>query len=231
MGMAMINQEAPRRPDIEALLPWHAAGTLSRRDAERVERALAADRQLARQFDMVREELGETIHLNESLGVPTSRALERLMAAIDAGAPVAPRRRSFNPGGRVAERLTRLRPRTLAWAAIAAALAIVLQAMLIAGLVMRASEVSRGFQSALSSDDASSGAGTFVLVSFVPQASAGDITAFCAGHKAKVVDGPSADGYYKIRISPAKLPREEVAAIVRSMQEDSRVVRFAASTN
>ncbi len=29
------------RHEIEALLPWHAAGTLSRRDADRVEQALA----------------------------------------------------------------------------------------------------------------------------------------------------------------------------------------------
>ena len=34
--MNMINKE-PERYDIEALLPWHAAGTLSRRDADRVE--------------------------------------------------------------------------------------------------------------------------------------------------------------------------------------------------
>ena len=39
--MNMINKE-PERYEIEALLPWHAAGTLSRRDADRVEQALAA---------------------------------------------------------------------------------------------------------------------------------------------------------------------------------------------
>ena len=53
--MTMTNKEAPERQDIEALLPWHAAGTLSRRDAERVEQALASDRELARRFDLVRE--------------------------------------------------------------------------------------------------------------------------------------------------------------------------------
>src|SRR6476660_5995961 len=55
----MINKE-PERYDIEALLPWHAAGTLSRRDADRVEQALAGDRELARRYDLVREELAET---------------------------------------------------------------------------------------------------------------------------------------------------------------------------
>ena len=50
--------------DIEELLPWHAAGTLSRRDTLRVEEALARDPELARRYALVREELGETILLN-----------------------------------------------------------------------------------------------------------------------------------------------------------------------
>ena len=44
------------RHEIEALLPWHAAGTLSRRDADRVEQALAGDCELARRCDLVRQE-------------------------------------------------------------------------------------------------------------------------------------------------------------------------------
>ena len=72
--MNMINKE-PERHEIEALLPWHAAGTLSRRDADRVERALAGDRELARRYDLVREELTETILLNETLGAPSARAI------------------------------------------------------------------------------------------------------------------------------------------------------------
>ena len=54
------------RYEIEALLPWHAAGTLSRRDTDRVEQALADDCELARRYDLVRQELAETIHLNDA---------------------------------------------------------------------------------------------------------------------------------------------------------------------
>src|ERR1700723_3504739 len=70
--------------DIELLLPWHAAGTLSARDARRVEEALARDPELARQYAVIREEYAETIHLNESLGAPSARAMAKLFAAIDA---------------------------------------------------------------------------------------------------------------------------------------------------
>ena len=41
--MNATKQEAPERQEIEELLPWHAAGTLSRRDAQRVEDALARE--------------------------------------------------------------------------------------------------------------------------------------------------------------------------------------------
>src|SRR5262249_57647830 len=89
--MNAINKE-PERHEIEALLPWHAAGTLSRRDADRVEQALAGDRELARRYDLVREELAETIHLNETLGAPSASAMEKLFAAIDAEEARSPRR-------------------------------------------------------------------------------------------------------------------------------------------
>ena len=81
------------RHEIEALLPWHAAGTLSRRDADRVEQALAGDPQLARRYDLVRQELAETIYVNEALGAPSARAMEKLFAAIEAEEAGAPRRR------------------------------------------------------------------------------------------------------------------------------------------
>jgi hypothetical protein len=82
--MNATDQEPSEREQVEALLPWHAAGTLSRREADRVERALAGDRELARQFELVREEFYETIHLNESLGTPSTiqEAAERAMAKV-----------------------------------------------------------------------------------------------------------------------------------------------------
>ena len=88
----MINKRLERQ-EIERLLPWHAAGTLSRREADLVERALAGDTELAQRYDLVRQELAETIHLNETLGAPSERAMEKLFAAIEAEEARAPRRR------------------------------------------------------------------------------------------------------------------------------------------
>ena len=86
-----MTNRRPERQKLERLLPWHAARTLSRREADLVERALAADTELARRYDLIRQELAETIHLNETLGAPSERAMEKLFAAIEAEAnPSAP---------------------------------------------------------------------------------------------------------------------------------------------
>ena len=86
--MAAINKQRGRHK-IEELLPWYATGTLSRRDADRVEQALAGDRELTRRYELVLQELAETTRLNETLGAPSASAMEKLFAAINA----EPRRR------------------------------------------------------------------------------------------------------------------------------------------
>jgi hypothetical protein len=224
--MNMINKE-PERHEIESLLPWHAAGTLSRRDADRVEQALAGDRELARRYDLVREELAETIHLNESLGAPSARAMERLFAAIDAEEARSPRRqRSFDLGSRISEFLSSFTPRTLAWSATAAAVAILVQAAVITGILVKEQGAPGGPSLASTPSD-----GSFAVVRFAPQATASEITNFLGAYKATVVEGPLNMGgqLYRIRLSETKLPQDEVGRIIREMQSDSKVVGFIAA--
>jgi hypothetical protein len=227
--MIASRDKAPEREDIESLLPWHAAGTLSRRDAERVEHALASDAELARRFELVREEMAETIHLNESLGAPSARAAQRLFAAIDVESASAKRRTtSFDLGGWLAGLIEQLSPRTLAWSAAAAGLAIVLQAGLLAGFFL--SDRGASYQTASYGESAATGQGTFALVRFNPAASAADITRFCEGFKASLVEGPRANGVYRIRVSAGSLPKDEAARLVARMGEDKNVVAFIAPT-
>src|SRR4051794_24931266 len=148
--MNTMKNEAEKLPeDVELLLPWHVAGTLSRRDAARVEQALANDNELAARYDMVREELGEAIRLNESLGAPSARAMQQLFAKIDAE-PVRTPKVSFNLGAWLTEIVTSFQPRTLAYGATAAALAIVLQAGILAGVFVK--DGGTGFTTASAPD-------------------------------------------------------------------------------
>jgi hypothetical protein len=224
--MNMINKE-PERHEIEALLPWHAAGTLSRRDADRVEQALAGDRELARRYDLVREELAETIHLNETLGAPSARAMEKLFAAIDAEEARSPRRqRSVDFGSRFSEFLSSFAPRTLAWSATAAAVAILVQAAVITSILVKEQGAPGG--PALASAPSE---GSYAVVRFAPQATATDITNFLGAFRATVVEGPMNMGgqLYRIRLSETKLPKDEVGKIIQEMQADSKVVGFIAA--
>jgi hypothetical protein len=222
--MNAIKQEEAPQGDVEALLPWHAAGTLSRRDAQRVEEALARDPELARRYDLVREELGETIHLNETLGAPSARAMEKLFAKIDAE-PARKAARSFNLGARVSEWFASLTPRTLALSASVAVLAILLQAGFIADIVLKDRSAEYGTASAPTSDP---GVGEFTLIRFAPQASADDITKFLAANKLQVAAGPVAGGFYRVRVADTKLPKEELGRIVKKLQDD-KVVSFIAT--
>lgn len=218
----MTNEKLSEREEIESLLPWFAAGTLSRRDAERVERALANDAELARQFEMVREELGETIRANESLGVPSARAMKSLFEKIDAEAP-RQARASFNLMGRVSEFLASLSPRTLAYAGTAAALAILLQAAVITNNLVSQPD-SGNFRTVAIERGAPAEQGAFVQVRFNPQATAADITKFLEDNKASIVSGPAAGtGMYRIKVSMTNLPKEQLDEVVRRLQQDKAV--------
>ena len=212
--------------DIEELLPWHAAGTLSRRDAQRVEEALAGDPELARRFAMVREELGETILLNETLGAPSAHAMEKLFAKIDAE-PLRKQAVSLNLGARVSEFFASLSPRTLAWSAGAAAIAILLQAGLIAGITIK--EKSAGGYETASAPSTDPGVGAFTIIRFAPQATQDDVTKFLEANKLQVAAGPMSGGLYKVRVAVTGLPKAELARIVKKLQED-KVVGFIATT-
>lgn len=221
--MNTTSNEAEKLPeDVELLLPWHAAGTLSPRDAARVEQALANDNELAARYEMVRAELGEAIRLNESLGAPSARAMETLFAKIDAEPARAPKA-SFNLAARLAGFIAGFSPRTLAYGATAAALAIVLQAGILAGMFVK--ERAVGPQLA-SYEQAETGPGAYVRIRFKPQATAADITAFLGENNASVVDGPARDnGFFRVRVSDKTMTQAELAAVVRQMAR-SPVVDF-----
>lgn len=212
--------------NIEELLPWHAAGTLSRRDAQRVEEALGRDPELARRYAMVRDELGETIVLNETLGAPSSRAMEKLFARIDAE-PARTSARSLGFGARLNGFLASLSPRTLAFAGGAAAFAILLQAGIITGVMLK-EQTAGGFVTA-SSTTADTGTGAFTLIRFAPQATQDEVTKFLEANKLAIVAGPTGGGLYRVKVGPAPLPQAELAAMVKKLQ-DNKVVGFIATT-
>jgi hypothetical protein len=211
--------------DIEALLPWYAAGTLEPREADEVEAALAADTELARRLDLVREEMTEAILLNEALGVPSARVMENLFKAIDKERKVA-RAPARGGLGWLADLFT---PRAFAFAAGAAVIVIMLQAGVIAKLVLQdRAETGSSFETASAPTPATRGfeIGSFALVRFAPQASIADISRFLDSRDAVIVDGPrpgGPGGMYRVRVARTYVSKDELDRLVKEFQSSNLV--------
>lgn len=212
--------------DIEALLPWHAVGTLNRADTLRVDKALANDRELARRYEMVRDELGETISLNESLGAPSMRAMDKLFAAIDAEpAPLRQKATSFNLAEKVSDFFASLSPRTLAFSASAAALVLLLQGAVITGVLLNKTDANQNFEVASFNEKSAPQIeqAIYSLVQFKPTATAADITAFLKDTNASIVSGPGKTEMYKVKVAVTGMPKEDLAKLIKRIEEDKSV--------
>jgi hypothetical protein len=213
--------------DLEELLPWHAAGTLDASEAAEVERALAADPELARRFALVREELTETILLNESLGAPSARAMEKLFRAIDQDRRVV-RRAAASPGlgARIADFFS---PRVMAWTAAAAVVIVVLQAGVITRMALQEQDGGT-FKTASAPVTRGLSIGSYALVRFAPGASMADVNKFLDDRNAAIVDGPKPGGLYRVRVAEGSVSRQELARLVKEMEAAKTIVSFVAPT-
>ncbi|HTP93965.1 MAG TPA: zf-HC2 domain-containing protein [Xanthobacteraceae bacterium] len=223
--MTTANEREPS--EIELLLPWYAAGTLDAREAQQVEAALAGDPELARRFEWVRAEFAQETSINEMSGEPSTGDVKALFAKIDA-LPTPRQKAALNLGARFAEFLAALSPRTLAWSATAAALAIMLQAGLLAGILLEQA-IPGGYETASAPTNVRR-EGTYVLMRFRSEATAADIAAFLSANKLSIVDGPAGGQLYQVRVAPTKLAKDDLMRVVQQLQDD-KVVGFVAATN
>jgi anti-sigma factor RsiW len=226
LSKKMLEQEPS---DIELLLPWHAAGTLNARDARRVEEALARDPELARQYAAIRGEYEETIHLNESLGAPSARAMQKLFAAIDAEPA-----RTAGPlplSARISSFFASLSPRTLAWSASLGAMALLLQAGIIGAVLMKAQTAT--YQTASLSTgtpitrELGAAAPARALVRFTPEARIADITALLDSYHASIIDGAKG-GMFRLQFDKA-MSQDELTSLLGKMQREKFVNLAVAS--
>ncbi len=226
--MALRKKMLEQEPgEIELLLPWHAAGTLNARDARRVEEALARDPELARQYAVIQQEYAETIGLNETLGAPSARAMQKLFTAIDA----EPARKPSILSGlstRISGFFASLSPRTLAWATTLGAFVLVAQAGVIGTLV---NDQGSTFKTAsLSMNEPvtrnlvpspASGTNARALVRFAPDAKIADINALLEHYNASIVD--TRGGLFHLQFGNKAMSREDLARVISQLQREEIV--------
>ena len=225
--MMAVSKKLEQEPsDIELLLPWHAAGTLNARDARRIDEALARDPELARQYAVIREEYAETIGLNESLGAPSARAMQKLFDAID-GEPVRKPSVTSRIATRIAEFFAGLSPRTMAWSAGAAALALLLQAGVIGAVLIKNQNASYQTASldlnerAAITRDLGAGTPPRALVRFAPDARIADINALLDSYQASIVGG--ANGLFRLQFGNKPMSKDEVAGLLGKLRSEKIV--------
>jgi hypothetical protein len=224
----MLEQEPS---EVEMLLPWHAAGTLNARDARRVDEALARDPELARQYAAIQEEYAETIDLNESLGAPSARAMQKLFAAIESE-PARKPSASINLSARIIQFFATLSPRTLAWSASLGGLALLLQAGVIGAVLVKNQNAS--YQTASLSmngpvtRDLGAGAPPRALVRFAPDARVADITALLDRYQASIVDGAK-EGMFRLQFGDKPMAKDEIASLMSKLQNE-KIVSLAVAT-
>jgi anti-sigma factor RsiW len=228
LSKKMLGQEPG---EIEMLLPWHAAGTLNARDARRVEEALARDPELAKQYAVIQEEYAETIHLNESLGAPSARAMQKLFTAIDAE-PARKPSASLNLALRVSAFFAGLSPRTLAWSASLGALALLLQAGVIGAVLMKNQSATYQVASLSTNEPVTRALGSEspprALVRFAPDARVADITALLDSYQASIIDGAKG-GLFRLQFGNRAMRKDEAASLLSRLQRE-KIVSLAVAT-
>ena len=193
----------------------------------RVDEALARDPELARQYAVIREEYAETIHLNESLGAPSARAMQRLFAAIDVEPP-RERSSSLNLFAWLTRFFASLSPRTLAWSGSLGAIVLLLQAGVI-GAVLVDNQASTFQTAPLSANepktrDAGAGAPLRALVRFKPDARAAEITSLLDSYHASIVD--TKGGLFRLQFGHSAITKDGVGALTEKLQSE-RIISLA----
>jgi hypothetical protein len=132
---------------------------------------------------------------------------------------------SFNLGAWLSGFVASLSPRTLAYSATSAALAIMLLAAVTVGsLVDYSGQTTYGTVS-LPADK------TYAMVRFAPETSVADITKFLEANKATVVGGPRPGGMYKVLVADTKLPKDQAEALIKKLQTEGKIISFIAPSD
>ncbi|WP_316185026.1 hypothetical protein [Bradyrhizobium sp. SZCCHNRI1003] len=227
--------------EIELLLPWYAAGTLNLRDKQRVEEALARDPELAGQYAVIQQEYAETIGLNESLGAPSVRAMQKLFAAIDAD-PTQSAVVSRGMLARVLGFFDGLSPRTLAWSASLGALLVLLQAGLIGALLVSGQTATYQTASLSTNERAADNravapstsqpltrslgtqpaAPVHVLVRFAPDARISDITALLDRYQASIIGGAKG-GMFQLQFGDGVMSKADADNLIGRLRREKIV--------
>ncbi len=214
--------------DIELMLPWYVNGTLSADERAQVDRYMRENPDMARQLDLVREEMDVTISENEALNPARSGALDRLLTRIDADdGPQREKDGGVAQYGWLSGWLSAFNAPALRLAAVGAAVVIIAQAVVIGSLTTGGDRpTTYETASGPSAVEDVVTDGTRLLVAFADTATAAQITTLLSEIEATVISGPRAGGFFEVRLSGAALSAEDAGKLVSDLQKRQDILKF-----
>ncbi len=209
--------------EIAALLPWYVSGKISTSDKDRVDAYANAHPDVRRHITLAREEADAVFSQNQEIAVPRD-ALDRLRASVATSPSARLHAVQATMLDRIGVFLGGLSPRHLAYAGVAAAFAIAVQAASIGALL----QGQGGYQVA-NAPGVEASTGTFALVAFQPAAPAGTLSAFLAENKFTIVEGPKAGGLFRVRVGDKALSAADAEAALAKLKARGDLVSFASA--
>lgn len=214
--------------DVEELLPWYVTGRVSREEARGIEAALKTMPDLAGKLAQVQRERDAVARASETVESAPPETLQRLLQQVETTRQWrVPKIESHSEAGGW---LKAAMGRNAVWQTALAAACVAIVALgvqlynvpagtngaeLKVAATRSASEV--GFDVAGSING---GAGTTLLVTFQPGATAGDIGTLLTGLNAKIVDGPKPGGAYVVQIPSTQTSDVEAATASLRARKD-----------
>jgi anti-sigma-K factor RskA len=224
--MTTVNDPIAERDEIELLLPWYATDKLDAGDRARVERWLRTDPQLQLQLKVIREERDDVFQAMDAVRMPRTLTVEQAMQAVARGTPAAPLRGLTQA---LKDVWSGALGAPLRWTAVAAAMALMIQATAI-GLLLSSKTDGTYTPASGPSVSAPTQSGTFVLVRFADAATAREIAQALSESEASIVEGPRAGAMYKVRIGPADLSSAARDQRVAALRGRTGLITFVSIT-
>lgn len=198
-------QNGPLEPqDVEELLPWYVTGRVSREEARGIEAALKTMPDLADKLAQVQREREAVSRAAEAVEAPAPETLQRLLQQVETTRQRRVPRIDDQSGA--GGWLKGVISRSVVWQAAFAAACV---AIVVLGVRVYNPPAPGDFGVASSINGAG---GATLLVTFQPDAKAGDIAALLMGLNATIVGGPKAEGAYVVELPPGHADDMDAAA-------------------
>ena len=227
-GNTIEMTQLTEREEVEMLVPFYVTGRISQEDAARVDAYLRRNPDFAEHIELARDERMATVSVNEALGFPSARATDSLFEAIDTQTPPLGATARAQTRGLIAairEFFTAPTPQAVRYAGIAAAAVVMIQAGVITSMMNQpqSGNGDTGYQTASGQQPGALTPAALIL--FQDGATLSDMTRALNRYGARIVEGPTADGFYRLSFADEGLSAADKKTKLAALKAEKDVIK------